>query len=234
MAPPPLDRLRIPVPKGYLTEGLDEWTGRAFENALASLARAAAKVEERRCEAIEDIRTATAAGSFAGPESFAWHQSLIEKKRASYDPRILARIESGSGMSAAAYIRLVEAQREPKKRFAGVMEAFDVVALPTSSIMPLVLAELEDDATFLRANAAILRNPSAFNIPGGCSLSLPVGTPPIRRSDRCCRASRATTNGCCAAVRPPRRNSKHPFRAATFRPRRRRTVLPAKSASARV
>jgi aspartyl-tRNA(Asn)/glutamyl-tRNA(Gln) amidotransferase subunit A len=53
-------------------------------------------------------------------------------------------------------------------------QRFDAIVCPTVPVVPPRIAELErDDELFLRTNALILRNPTAFNFLDACALSLP-------------------------------------------------------------
>src|SRR5438034_963164 len=77
------------------------------------------------------VRIPAALGGLPVAEAFAWHQPLIKRRGEDYDPRIRTRIERGREMTAAEYIRLVQARADFIRRFAVETEAFDALVMPT-------------------------------------------------------------------------------------------------------
>src|SRR5258708_3657378 len=69
------------------------------------------------------------------------------------------------------------------ERFERAMSAFDALIAPTVPIVAPPIAEMEDDETFRRANALILRNPMVANLLDAPSLTLhchaPGEPPPV-------------------------------------------------------
>jgi aspartyl-tRNA(Asn)/glutamyl-tRNA(Gln) amidotransferase subunit A len=177
-APPlPLAGLRLGVLQGYVAEGWDAGVTAGFEAALERLSRAGARIELLGVPALAEIPQVNAAGGFAAPEAFAWHRDLIARKRDSYDPRVLSRIERGAAMGAADYIALSAARARIIAAFAAATAPFDAVVMPTCPIVPPAIAAVAADADYTRLNLLLLRNPSVGNFLDRCSISLPCHAP---------------------------------------------------------
>ncbi|WP_135467271.1 amidase [Crenalkalicoccus roseus] len=181
--PAPLPRrdvagLRLGLPCGtFLTEDMDAAVDAAFTRALARLAAAGARIEMFEFPELDEIPAANATGGFAASESWAWHRTLIERRRDAYDPRILARILRGERMAAADYIALVEARARIAAAAAARTAPFDAILCPTCPVIPPALAEVEEEREYNRINMLLLRNTSVGNFLDRCSISLPVHRP---------------------------------------------------------
>ena len=107
-------------------------------------------------------------------EAWAWHRSRLELHQADYDPRVLARIRSGSGVSAADYIDRLQARRRWIAQVEASAAGIDAFICPTVPVVaPPLQPLLHDDEAFFATNALLLRNPSVVNYLDGCALSLP-------------------------------------------------------------
>ena len=156
---------------------------RAFEHAVAALDRAGARITELPLEMLGDFPRINVKGGLPVVEAFAWHEKLIERRGQDYDPRIRTRIERGREMTAAEYIRLMEARADFIRRFdaetAGVRRSGD--------------ADRADDRAAdrgfrpgrgLRAASTpcCCATPSIINFLDRCALTLPIeppGTAPV-------------------------------------------------------
>lgn len=179
-APAPRDPrgLRIAVPKAYVLNDMDANVAGAFERALKTLRDAGAIVTECAFPEIDAIPAANAKGGFAAPESLATHAGLIADHAALYDKRVLTRIERGHEQSAADYIALTRLRARLIAGFSARMRDFDVLAYPTTPIIPPPISAFDEDAEFARLNLLILRNPSVINFLDGCAISVPMSRPP--------------------------------------------------------
>lgn len=171
-------RLRLVAPVTVLQEDLDPEVRQAFGEALVALEAAGHEVERA-----ESPELAEAAGLYARYGSFAAHEALalyeedLIRVGDRIDPRVAARILAMRGRSASDYIRLGYARDHLVRRFWDEMRGADAVLAPTVAVLPPRIAEVEasDDAYF-RANAAVLRNTTAFNLLAGPAVTLPVAT----------------------------------------------------------
>jgi aspartyl-tRNA(Asn)/glutamyl-tRNA(Gln) amidotransferase subunit A len=176
-----LPGLRLLLPENFAFDHLDAATDRAFERAVLRLERAGALIDRRRLAAFDDITTANARGGFAATEAFAWHQDLLARAAARYDPRVATRIQPGGTMPAADYFRLMQARARIIADFAAEMAHYDAVIMPTVPIAPPRVSAFAEDAEYRRLNFLLLRNPSSINFLDGCAISVPcqdAGAPP--------------------------------------------------------
>jgi len=92
---------------------------------------------------------------------------------------VLARIRSGSGISAADYIERLQARQRWIAQVQTTALAVDAFICPTVPIVAPPLQPLIDgtDDSFFATNALLLRNPSVVNYLDGCALSLPCQAP---------------------------------------------------------
>jgi aspartyl-tRNA(Asn)/glutamyl-tRNA(Gln) amidotransferase subunit A len=177
----PLSAVRLALPTGGMLDGLDATVARAFERCLGTLRAAGADIVE--CAMPDDDAPALASGLISAAEAWAWHRSRLEARQADYDPRVLARIRSGSGIGAADYIERLQARRRWIARMQQLARGFDAFISPTVPIVaPPIQPLIDDDEAFFATNALLLRNPSVVNHLDGCALSLPchaVGEMPV-------------------------------------------------------
>lgn len=168
----PLRALRLAVPAGDMLDGLDATVARAFDRTLSRLRAAGAEIVDRALP--NDDVPAVSSGQIGAAEAWAWHRGRIEARHADYDPRVLARIRSGSGIAAADYIDRLQARRRWIAQVVVSARDIDAFICPTVPIVaPPLQPVLDDDAAFFATNALLLRNPAVVNYLDGCALSLP-------------------------------------------------------------
>lgn len=180
--PANLKDLRIAVPENYMLDDLAPEVADAFERALSALSRAGARVVRTRFAEFDELPAVNATGGFAAAEAFAWHRKLLETKGAGYDPRIRPRIERGQRITAADYVELLNARARLIAAFNRRTAAFDVLAMPTTPILPARIADLDDEREYHRVNLQTLRNTAPGNFFDRCAISLPChrpGDPPV-------------------------------------------------------
>lgn len=169
----PLRALRLALPQGAgMLDGLDATVARAFERTLAALRAAGAEIVDLALPA--DDAPAVSSGQISAAEAWAWHRARLEARSADYDPRVLARIRGGSGISAADYIDRLQARRRWITQVEASALDIDAFICPTvPMVAPPLQPLLDDDEAFFATNARLLRNPSVVNYLDGCALSLP-------------------------------------------------------------
>ncbi|PKP74820.1 MAG: amidase [Alphaproteobacteria bacterium HGW-Alphaproteobacteria-6] len=148
----------------------------AFENAVARLAAAGAKVTRGR---VPELAEAMALSATLFPtEAYAIWRDAIEAAPEMMYPPIRERFRAGRNVSGADFVagwrRLTVLRAVWADRVAG----FDAVLLPTAPILPPDAARLEaDPAYFVAENLMALRNTRIGNLMGLCALTLPTGIP---------------------------------------------------------
>ncbi len=173
----PLPGYRLAVVKQLMQDSLDATVATAWQRSLARLRSQGARIEEIDLPALNDLPAINATGGFSAAESYAWHYPLLQKHSGAYDPRVLARINRGSSMSARDYIALLDARRRWIDDMECALDGFDAVLSPTVPIVAPPIADVapgsERDETFFRVNGQLLRNTSVVNMLDGCAISIP-------------------------------------------------------------
>ncbi|MFN5166149.1 MAG: amidase [Pseudomonadota bacterium] len=165
--------LRLALPRTLLLDGLDADVARAFEQALARLAAAGARIEELPLAELSEIAQINAPGGFSPVEAFATHRDTLAARRAGFDPRVAARIALGEGVSAADYIRMQQRRADWIARATARLAGFDAFVAPTVPFVAPPIDALAADEAFFHANGRVLRNTLAVNFLDGCAFTLP-------------------------------------------------------------
>jgi aspartyl-tRNA(Asn)/glutamyl-tRNA(Gln) amidotransferase subunit A len=181
LEPQPLDAmpvagLRIGVPRGLLFTETEDMVAQAFEETLSRLSAAGARIVEHGIDdLLAAMNDATAAAPLVAIEAAAVHADMHEPHAARYDRNVLARIRRGAGVTAAAYLRLVETRRRLIAAMDRRLAPLDVLALPATATTAPLIAPLEaDDEAFMRANLLMLRNTTWGNLFDLTGISLPM------------------------------------------------------------
>ncbi|WP_313311577.1 amidase [Pulveribacter sp.] len=169
--------LRIGVPRGWLLSDTDDAVLGAFEQALAALSGAGARLSDL---ALDEWLMAPARlqqnGTLSAAEAAHIHRALLDSAPEQLDPRVLARIQPGRSIPAQHYVGLLQARAQLLPALDAQLQDVELLALPTVALVPPRIADLEQsDAAFMAANARVLRNPSVFNFYDLPALSLPMG-----------------------------------------------------------
>ncbi len=180
--PMDLRAMRLAVPGNVVMDGVDPAVAEVFGRALSRLSSLGVRVTHLPFPVFKRVLDANAAGGFAAAEALVWHRALLARAGARYDQRVRARIERAASMTAAELIALQAARIRLIAAMDEATAPYDAVAMPTSPIVPPLIADLADDDAFTRANALVLRNPALGNFLDRCSISLPAhrpGEPPV-------------------------------------------------------
>ena len=171
--------LRLVAPRTVLGEDLDPEVEEAFEAALAALEAAGHTVERPEIGTLRELHGLYPRyGSFAAHEAFAQYEDLLERADPPIDPRVARRISAQRDRPASDYIRLGYARERLAAAFWDEVRGADAVLSPTVAVRAPRIAELEgDDDAYLRANAAVLRNTTLFNLLAGPAATLPIAAP---------------------------------------------------------
>ncbi len=169
--------LRLGVPRAVMFDDIEPPVAAAFERAMATLARAGARIVDLPLAMLADYAAINAKGGFSAVEAFAWHEKLILRRGGEYDPRVRIRIERGGEMKAIDYVRLIEARAAFIRRFDAETEGFDALVMPTVPLTALPIAAFADEKAYWRLNGMLLRNTSIINFLDRCALTLPIEPP---------------------------------------------------------
>jgi aspartyl-tRNA(Asn)/glutamyl-tRNA(Gln) amidotransferase subunit A len=177
----PLSSYRLAVVKPLMQDDLDATVSAAWQRALQRLRASGARVNEIDLPQLNELALINATGGFSSAESYAWHHVQLQMHASSYDPRVLARIQRGAGMSAREYIELTMTRLHWIKRMENALSGFDAVLSPTVPIVAPPIATVapgaERDEAFFKINTLLLRNTSVVNMLDGCAISIPCHAP---------------------------------------------------------
>ena len=178
----PPDGLRLGIPKTIMLDDLEAPVAAAFERTVSTLSRTGARIIELPLTMLADYAQINIKGGLPVAEAFAWHEKLLERRGRDYDPRIKNRISRGRDMTAAEYIRLVEARADFIRRFDSETTGFDALIMPTVPLIAPPIQAFARDEDYARLNQMLLRNTAIINFLDHCALTLPIeppGTAPV-------------------------------------------------------
>ena len=167
---------RLAVLETLALDDLRDRPALGFDDAIARLSRAGARVE--RIRAPEVAEAMGLAALLFTSEAWGTWRTTIEAAPQKMFPRILERFRSGAQFSASDAIagwRRLDAIRQI---WADRAAEFDAVLLPTSPILPPDANRLlTDDAFYVTENLLAMRNTRIGNLMGVCSLTMPTSQP---------------------------------------------------------
>lgn len=166
--------LRFAVPQTLMMDDVDATVAQAFARTLRRISEAGAQVVEIPFTALGDIAALSMPGGFSPIESYAAHHARLERGVHQIDPRVVARMMLGKGISAQDYLELHNRRHAWISAAQQTLHGFDAMLCPTvPMVAPLTEPLLKDDEAFFKVNRLLLRNPSAINYMDGCAWSLP-------------------------------------------------------------
>jgi aspartyl-tRNA(Asn)/glutamyl-tRNA(Gln) amidotransferase subunit A len=169
-----LKGLRFAVPQTLMMDDVDAAVAQAFSRSLKLIHEAGAQVVEIPFNALGDIAALSMPGGFSPIEGYAAHHTRLERGAERIDPRVVARMMLGKGISAQDYLELQNRRNAWIAAAHQTLGGFDAMLCPTVPIVaPLIEPLIKDDETFFKVNRLLLRNPAAINYMDGCSWSLP-------------------------------------------------------------
>ena len=123
---------------------------------------------------LNDIASLSQPGGFSPVEGYAAHHQRLARGADQIDPRVVARMMLGKGVSAQDYLAMLDRRRVWIAESEKILQGFDAVLSPTVPMLaPQIAPLLADDEAFFRVNRLLLRNPSTITFLDGCSWSLP-------------------------------------------------------------
>jgi aspartyl-tRNA(Asn)/glutamyl-tRNA(Gln) amidotransferase subunit A len=174
--------LRLGIPRTLVLDDLDREVATAFEHACTTLSGAGARLVDLPLAELGEYPSINAKGGFSPPEAYAWHEKLIARRGADYDPRVRVRIERGRSMSAVDYVTLCWQRADFIARIEAATADVDALLMPTIPLIAPPMAAFEKDDDYWPLNARILRNTSVINFLDRCAVTLPIhlpGTAPV-------------------------------------------------------
>lgn len=167
---------RLLVLETVALDDLRDRPARGFDDALARLARAGARIERGVVPEVAEAMALTAV--LFTSEAYGIWGKVIEAAPEKMFGRILERFRSGAAFSAAEYVAAWRRLHALRAVWAAAVAGYDAVLVPTAPILPPDAARLlSDDAYYVTENLLALRNTRIGNLMGGCALTLPTSEP---------------------------------------------------------
>jgi aspartyl-tRNA(Asn)/glutamyl-tRNA(Gln) amidotransferase subunit A len=173
----PARGLRLLLPRSSAIEDLDAPVAKAFEAALAALARAGAVIVEAKVPAFDRQAEYFRNGGFAAAEAYAIHRRWLERA-GDYDPRVAKRVVLGRDIAGWELVELGLLREAYIREVGALMAPFDAFLAPTAPCIAPTIAEASaSDEAYFRWNGRILRNTGLVNFLDGCAATLPCQAP---------------------------------------------------------
>lgn len=160
---------RLAVLRGYAEDLLQPEVRAAFEEAVATLGRLGAAIEEVRVESLDIAPTVSA--TIMATEATAYHLRHLRSQPEAYGEDVRIRLKQGANYLAIDY---VQAQRMRSILIADldhILQRFDALLTPTTPQLPMKIAEIPPAV----GPSPHTRFTSPFNVTGHPALSLPCG-----------------------------------------------------------
>lgn len=171
-----LSGARLMVLETVALDDLRERPARGFDDALARLARAGAKIERGRLPELVEAMSLTTI--LVTAEAYGIWGPTVETAPEKMFPRILERVRAGADFKAADYVAAWRRLRAIRALWANVTAGYDAVLLPTSAILPPNADRLMTDFDYyIGENLLSLRNTRIGNLMDVCALTLPTAEP---------------------------------------------------------
>lgn len=178
LAAAPIAGLRLAVPRPYFCDVLDDDVRARFEEALATLRAAGARVHETEIKNAKDI--APVYLHIVLSDAAAYHARALDAVPEQYTPAVRQRLEMGRHIMAEDYVRALRGRELLCREVDAALADHDALLLPTMPVpAPLV------GASTMRVGSAeepvrslMLRNTQLFNLTGHPAISLPCGRTP--------------------------------------------------------
>jgi aspartyl-tRNA(Asn)/glutamyl-tRNA(Gln) amidotransferase subunit A len=172
---PELADLTFGIPESFFWDDCSPGIAEAVHEAISRLEAGGARIVTVDLPRTDEAYKLFQQGGLAAAELAAFLHTEMPEMIEILDPNVAARIKAADNVPAWDYVRrrsvidsLCAAAAE---RLAGV----DALLTPTVAITPPVLASLEPEGAYSKANMHALRNTVMGNFMGLCGLTLPVG-----------------------------------------------------------
>jgi aspartyl-tRNA(Asn)/glutamyl-tRNA(Gln) amidotransferase subunit A len=168
--------LRLWLPRGYFCDLLDDEVRTRFEEAIAALRLAGARVDE--VDIPHSPVTPAVYLHIHASEATACHLATLDSVPERYSPTVRFRLEMGRYIQAGDYIRAMNAREVLRTEVDAAVGDHDGLVLPTLPIpAPPVGAEsvsIGGEQALVRA--LMLRLTQLFNLTGHPAVSMPCGS----------------------------------------------------------
>ena len=169
--------IRLVVPTNIVFDGAEDAVIANFHALLEKLGRKGARIVERAVGVLDAVQATAVHGNITAAEAYFTHRALIDSADiARVDPRVVARMMRGAGMSAYDLLALHAARTDLQKKLRADLDGA-LLAFPTVPHVAPEVAPLEADVELFHAvNLKTLRNTMLGNFLDLPGFALPSGT----------------------------------------------------------
>lgn len=175
--PPPVEGLRVGLPRCYAFEGLDPDIADLVQNAVAVLTSLGVTVEEIDVPELE-LSTATAYAIIAA-EAGAYHSRWWPERAGDYGADIQGKLAAAARRSAGEYLQAQRVRAQVVEALAVALERVDAIVTPSAPLPPQRVGQSEVPFGGQRRPASgggvFTRLTAPFNLSGGPAISVPCG-----------------------------------------------------------
>jgi len=174
-APAPIAGLRLAVPRAYFCDLLDDEVRARFDDALARLRAAGARVHDAAIRHANDIAPIYLHICLA--DAAAYHATMLDERADRYTTPVRLRLEMGRHILAEDYVRALKGRELLRREVDAALADHDALVLPT---LPIPAPILGTDSVQIRdarqpVRNVMLRLTQLFNVTGHPAISLPCG-----------------------------------------------------------
>jgi aspartyl-tRNA(Asn)/glutamyl-tRNA(Gln) amidotransferase subunit A len=159
--------LRVGVPREYFFAGLQADVQTAVEQAIVVLSKLTAGVRDVVVPVNPEVNAAVMLA-----EGFAFHAARVREAPQSFQPPVLGRLRGGEAVGTATYIDRRRELDQMRRAAPGLFTNVDLLVTPTIPLLPIAIAEAQDDQA---GTALFARNTRPFNAYGLPAVSVPCG-----------------------------------------------------------
>jgi aspartyl-tRNA(Asn)/glutamyl-tRNA(Gln) amidotransferase subunit A len=159
--------LRVGVPREYFFTGLQADVQTAVEQAIGVLSKLTAGVQDVIVPVSPEMQLAVMLA-----ERFAFHAARVRETPHLFQPPVLGRLRGGEAVGTATYIDRRRELDQVRRAAPGLFARVDLLVTPTVPLLPIPIAEAQDDEA---GTALYARNTRPFNAYGLPAVSIPCG-----------------------------------------------------------
>jgi aspartyl-tRNA(Asn)/glutamyl-tRNA(Gln) amidotransferase subunit A len=170
--------IRLAVPRDYFCDLLDPDVRARFDESLAALRAAGARISEVSIPHAPD--TPAIYMHIHSSEAAEYHAKTLESAADKYTRGVRHRLELGRYILAEDYARAMRGREVVRQEVEAALAGVDALAVPAVPIpAPPIGAESVTVGTTLQpVRAMMLRNTQLFNVTGHPAISIPCGATP--------------------------------------------------------
>lgn len=165
---------RLLLPLNFTMDHAEAPVLERFETALDTLSAHGFDIVAAHLPALDRIARENIQGRMVAGEAWRYFADDVAHHAATFDPRVLERIELGQNIDDATLAALHDARSTFIHDIGEALSGYDAIVCPTTPILPPRIRDCDTPENYGRLNRLVLRNPSVANLFDGCSVTIPL------------------------------------------------------------